>query len=95
LKLLTFNSTFYQVKKAGEIAMTNEFIAGELFDHMMHLRSLFGVRQVFGGILTSNDEWRVCWLPDDESKKLAAADSLSEAVCVLMFFFSKANGDDM
>jgi hypothetical protein len=57
--------------------MTNEFIAGEVF-HMMHLRSLFGVRQVFG-ILTSYDEWRVCWLPDDESDELAAADSLPEA----------------
>jgi hypothetical protein len=47
-----------EVKKAGEIAMTNEFIAGEVFDHMMQLRSLFGVRQVFG-ILTSYDEGRV------------------------------------
>lgn len=66
-----------EVKKAGEIAMTNEFIAGEVFDHMMHLHSVFGVRQVFA-ILTSYDEWRVCWLPDDESNKLAAADSLTE-----------------
>jgi hypothetical protein len=66
-----------EVRKAGEIAMTNEFIAGEVFDHMMHLRSLFGVRQVFA-ILTSYDEWRVCWLPEDESNKLAAADSLAE-----------------
>jgi hypothetical protein len=67
-----------EVKKAGEIAMTNKFIAGEVFDHMMHLRSLFGVRQVFG-ILTSYDEWRVCWLPDDESNELAVAESLPEA----------------
>jgi len=59
--------------------MTNELIAGEVFDHMMHLRSLFGVRQVFG-ILTSYDEWRVCWLPNGESDKLAAADSLPEAL---------------
>jgi hypothetical protein len=66
-----------EVKKAGEIAMTNGFIAGEVFDHMMHIRSLFGVREVFS-ILTSYDEWRVCWLPDDESDKLAVAESLPE-----------------
>jgi hypothetical protein len=45
---------------------------------MMHLHSLFGVCQVFG-ILTLYNEWRVCWLPDDESDKLAATDSLPEA----------------
>jgi hypothetical protein len=47
-----------EVKKAGEVAMTNERISGEVFDYMMHIRSLFGVREVFG-ILTSYDEWRV------------------------------------
>jgi hypothetical protein len=66
-----------EVKKAGEVSMTNGFIAGEVFDYMMHIRSLFGVREVFG-ILTSYDEWRVCWLPDDESKELAVAESLPE-----------------
>jgi hypothetical protein len=66
-----------EVKKRGEMAMTNERIGGEVYDHMMHLRSLFGVREVFG-ILTSYDEWRVCWLQDDASADLAAATSLPE-----------------
>ena len=38
---------------------------GELFDYMMRIRSYKGVRYCFG-ILTSFDQWHICWLPDTD-----------------------------
>ena len=38
---------------------------GELYDYMMRIRSYKGVRSCFG-ILTSFDQWHICWLPDTD-----------------------------
>ena len=38
---------------------------GEIYDYMMRLRSYEGVSDCFG-ILTSFDQWYICWLPDTD-----------------------------
>jgi hypothetical protein len=59
-----------EVKQPSRNAMLQDNILGEVFDQLMHLRSVFGVNTPFA-ILTSYDKWRICWLDDDASNKLA------------------------
>ena len=55
-----------QVKKPGEVAMTNENIIGECLDYMHDICGLDGLDHVFC-ILTSYDKWRILWLPDTDT----------------------------
>ena len=54
---------------AGIIALRSkeniDYNMGELYDYMMRIRSYKGVRYCFG-ILTSFDQWHICWLPDTD-----------------------------
>ena len=59
-----------KVKKPGQGVMENERVLGELYDYMTQIVNFYGLKQVFG-ILTTYKEWRVCWLDNDESNKLA------------------------
>ena len=59
-----------EVKNPGEEALSNDRVAGELYDYMRRLSSFYGVQEAFG-ILTTYQEWRVCWMDDDSSKLLA------------------------
>ena len=55
---------------------------GELYDYMMRLRSYEGVTDCFG-ILTSFDQWYICWLPDTDDYATSTAteyDSLHPSV---------------
>ena len=45
---------------------------GELYDYMMRLRSYDGVTDCFG-ILTSFDQWYICWLPDTDDYATSTA----------------------
>lgn len=46
-------------------ALEESVVAGQIFSYMMMLRNQYGVRHAFG-ILSTYEEWRVCWLPDTE-----------------------------
>ena len=50
---------------------------GQLYDYMMVMRHVFGVRYVFG-ILSTYHRWRVLWLDDVPTNAVAAATSLAE-----------------
>lgn len=62
-------------KQPGEVAMHHENILGEVYDQLMHLSSIFRVNTPFA-ILTSYEEWRVCWLDNEDSNKIAGCDEL-------------------
>jgi hypothetical protein len=47
-------------------AMEHPNILGEVYDQLMHLRSIFRVDTPFA-ILTSYEHWRICWLGDQAS----------------------------
>lgn len=53
-----------EIKKPGNNVMTSKKTFGQLYDHMLSMRKMYGMCHVFG-ILTSYDKWKVCWLNDD------------------------------
>lgn len=55
-----------EVKRPGENVLSDQQVLGQLLNYMRLLRSAFGVQHVFG-IITTYSEWRVCWLPDNDS----------------------------
>lgn len=59
-----------KVKQPGVNAMTHTNILGELYDHMMTLRSFEGLDHVYG-ILSSYKQWRFCWLEDTDADAVA------------------------
>jgi hypothetical protein len=59
-----------EVKKPGEDILSNGAVLGELYDYMKQIVNFYGLKEVFG-ILTTYEEWRICWLDNAESKKLA------------------------
>lgn len=58
-------------KQPGDVAMTHPNILGEVYDQLQHLHSIFRVDIPFA-ILTSYDQWRICWLDNPESNSRAA-----------------------
>jgi hypothetical protein len=62
-------------KQPGKDAMTDGNILGEVYDQLMHLHSIFGVDNPFA-ILTSYEEWRICWLNFERSNEVAALKEL-------------------
>jgi hypothetical protein len=66
-----------EVKNPGDPALTDERVAGELYDYMKRLSSFYGAQEAFG-ILTTYRKWRVCWMDDDASKALARKGVLLE-----------------
>ena len=68
-----------EVKNPGDGALSDERVAGELYDYMMRLPNFYGTREAFG-ILTSYRKWRVCWMDDEETCKLAGSKVLIDEV---------------
>jgi hypothetical protein len=62
-------------KQPGDFAMTHANILGEVYDQLMHLHSIFRVKTPFA-ILTSYEQWRICWLDKGESNDLAISQEL-------------------
>lgn len=61
------------VKKPGEDeTLQNPYVQGQIFDYMLQLQSFFGLEHVFG-ILTSYEQWRVCWMPRSERAVVATS----------------------
>lgn len=52
-------------KQPGLRAMAHPNILGEVYDQLVHLRSIFRVDHPFA-ILTCYEEWRICWLKDNQ-----------------------------
>ena len=52
-----------EVKRPHTDALANEYVNGQLCDYMCVLRQRYGVNEVFG-IITTYDEWKVCWFKD-------------------------------
>ena len=52
--------------------LENHYVAGQLYDYMMRLRSFYGLKAVFG-IMTTYSAWRICWLATRASQRLASA----------------------
>jgi hypothetical protein len=52
-----------EVKKPGSDILYNKHVLGQLYNYMLRLQSFFGVKHVFG-IVTTYQEWRICWLRD-------------------------------
>ena len=51
--------------------LRNHHAQGQLLDHMLRLKSFFGLEHVFG-ILSTCEEWRVCWMPRSQKAAVAA-----------------------
>jgi hypothetical protein len=58
-----------EVKKPGSV-LGNRLVLGEVFDQLMHLKNEWMISAPFV-LLTTYNEWRVCWLNDEESNALA------------------------
>ncbi len=71
-----------EVKRPGKGIMDSEQVHGQIYDHMMRLRSFHGLRHVFGIVSTYN-QWRVYWLNDcneiAQSPSYHIADDLSRS----------------
>jgi len=64
----------FEVKKPnldGSSIMDNKFLLGQIFDYMMKIRSVNGMRYVFG-VITDYREWRICWLNDSDAAATTA-----------------------
>ena len=59
-------------KQPGIVAMHHPNILGEVYDQLTHLSSIFKVDNPFA-ILTSYEEWRICWLNNEASNTIAAS----------------------
>ena len=64
----------FEIKKPnldGTSIMNNKYLLGQIFDYMMKIRSVNGMRYVFG-VITDYREWRICWLNDSDAAANAA-----------------------
>lgn len=64
-------------KQPSDEAMHHGNILGEVYDQLQHLRSVFRVDVPFA-ILTSYNEWRICWLDDDKSVERASSTEMPQ-----------------
>lgn len=58
-------------KQPGKVAMSRKFILGEVFDQLLHLALCSALT-----ILTSFEDWRICWLDSDTSHAIASMSTL-------------------
>lgn len=67
------NGTIVETQPASK-AMHHSNTIGQVYDRLQHLRSVLRVDVPFV-ILTSYEEWRVCWLDNEPSNERAASSS--------------------
>ena len=63
-------------------AVEHPGVLSQVRDQLSHLRQVWGVKQAFG-IVTTLRTWRVCWLDDEETNKLACERCDDLQKCVL------------
>ena len=54
-----------EVKQPEENVLENKFILGKMYDHLKILSNFYGVSNPFG-IITTLEEWRICWLHEKD-----------------------------
>ena len=64
-----------QSRASNQATSPHPNILGEVYDQLMHLHSIFRVKTPFA-ILTSFEQWRICWLDTVESNWLARTQEL-------------------
>ena len=69
------NETDSKLPSALAVATLNSNVSGQLYDYMLKEKYFYNQKYIFG-ILTSLDEWKICWLPNCD--KYAKADFLIE-----------------
>ena len=80
-------------KQPGDVAIVHPNILGKVYDQLVHLSSLFCVSTPFA-ILTSYEEWRICWLDDRTSNELARTDKLPKRCAYVTPVKQKQNLDN-
>ena len=80
-------------KQPGKDAMEHPNILGEVYDQLLHLRSIFRVNTPFA-ILTCYNQWRICWLNDQDSCELAGMGIISKPVAYATPVKRKQNSED-
>jgi len=55
-----------EVKKPQQGVLDHPNVLGQLLDYLLQLRYFHGLLWSFG-ILTTYEEWRICWLPNQQS----------------------------
>ena len=60
--------------------MRNGHVYGQLFDYLQEIRAFHGIHHVLG-IVTTYEEWRVCWFPEsnDFAKATTESDTIESA----------------
>src|SRR5690348_9514734 len=61
-----------EVKKPGESILSEKLVLGQIYDYMLRLKSFHGLKDVFG-VLTTYEEWRICWFPHSQTTAEATA----------------------
>lgn len=80
-------------KQPGKDAMEHPNILGEVYDQLLHLRSIFRVNTPFT-ILTCYDQWRICWLNDQDSCERAGMNRIPTPVAYATPVDRKQNSED-
>eukprot|EP00698_Gefionella_okellyi_P001697 TRINITY_DN11576_c0_g1_i1.p1 TRINITY_DN11576_c0_g1~~TRINITY_DN11576_c0_g1_i1.p1 ORF type:complete len:517 (-),score=81.98 TRINITY_DN11576_c0_g1_i1:16-1566(-) len=70
-----------KVMKPEAGILDDERIVGQLHDYLVLLQSFHGLKNVFG-ILSTYQEWRVCWLASQDTDALAARTDVTTATTV-------------
>eukprot|EP01118_Nematostelium_gracile_P018556 TRINITY_DN8271_c0_g1_i1.p1 TRINITY_DN8271_c0_g1~~TRINITY_DN8271_c0_g1_i1.p1 ORF type:complete len:516 (-),score=92.47 TRINITY_DN8271_c0_g1_i1:98-1570(-) len=52
-----------EVKKPAVGVMSHPKVLGQILLYMTQLKSFYGIQDIFG-IVTTYEEWRICWLPE-------------------------------
>ena len=66
------------VKRPTKGILDNRTVLGELYDYMKQVVNFYGLKEVFG-IVTTYQEWRVCWMENADSVKLAETTPVEDA----------------
>ena len=59
-----------EVKRQSILSDKHAF--GQIYDYMLRLQSFHGLKDVFG-VLTTYEEWRICWFPEFQTAAEAQA----------------------
>jgi hypothetical protein len=54
-----------EIKLPGKGILRQPTVVGELYDHMLSVSRFYGTDPVIG-ILTTGEEWMICWFPEDD-----------------------------
>ena len=65
------------MKKPSKGVLEDPQVAGQIYNYMLRLRSFHGLKNVFS-ILTTYEEWRICWFA--EANESALSDNVRSSI---------------